>query len=182
MPDSPAVGFELRFTGTSGSDAAAQSRQVGARSGEPRQGVLKLGQLDLQLAFVSSRAMREDVEDELRAIDHAPAGDLLEVSGLAWRDLVVDDHDGRAGLLRSAGQELGLAAADQRGRIGSAALLHDTQHDVSARRSRQAGQFVQGDVRVGRMAGARGECDKDGALARPLRRHPCDAHSFVNRS
>ena len=67
--DTAAIGFELRFAGAARADAAAETRQRGAGSGEPRQQVVELRQLDLPLAFARARAARKDVEDQLRAID-----------------------------------------------------------------------------------------------------------------
>jgi len=37
----------------------------------------------------------EDVDDDPGAVEHTCSGRALEVSGLARRDLVIDDHDGR---------------------------------------------------------------------------------------
>jgi hypothetical protein len=42
--------------------------------------VLELRQLDLQLAFVRARALREDVEDQAGAVDDATLQQLLEVA------------------------------------------------------------------------------------------------------
>ena len=66
-----AVGFELRFAGAAGADAAAQLRHGFASPGQPRQHVLELRQLHLQLAFAGAGVARKNVEDELRAVEHA---------------------------------------------------------------------------------------------------------------
>ncbi len=50
-------------------DAAGEPRQPGVLLGQARQRVLELRQLDLQLAVAASGALREDVEDELGAVD-----------------------------------------------------------------------------------------------------------------
>ena len=102
MADAPAIGFEFRFAGPPRADAAAEPRQRVARSGQPRQHVLQLRQLDLQLPFARSRAPREDVENQLRAIDDAPAADLFEVPRLCGRQLVVDDDEVRVGFVARA--------------------------------------------------------------------------------
>ena len=67
--DAAAIRFELRLAGPSGPDAAAEPRERVARADEPRQQVFQLREFHLQLAFARPRAAREDVEDELRAID-----------------------------------------------------------------------------------------------------------------
>ena len=54
-----------------------------AGADQARQQVLQLRELDLQLAFARPRAPREDVEDELRAIDDLALEALLEVAAAA---------------------------------------------------------------------------------------------------
>ena len=93
MADPPAVGFELRFARSARADAAAEPRQRVARSDQPRHQVLELRELDLQLAFPRSRAPREDVEDQLRAIDDLAIERLFEVAQLRRRELVVEDDE-----------------------------------------------------------------------------------------
>ena len=91
--DAPAVGFELRFAGASRADAAAEPRQRVAGADQPRQQVFQLRELHLQLAFARPRAPREDVEDELRAIDDLAADRLFDLPQLRRRQLVVEDDD-----------------------------------------------------------------------------------------
>ena len=68
--DVAAIGFELGFAGAARADAAAQPRQPAPDADQPRQQIFELRELDLQLAFARARAPGEDVEDQLRAIDH----------------------------------------------------------------------------------------------------------------
>ncbi len=57
--------------------------------------VLELRELHFELAFEAARALREDVEDQAVAIEHAPLGELLEVALLTRRERVIDeDHIG----------------------------------------------------------------------------------------
>ena len=65
---------------------------------EPRQQVFQLRELDLQLAFARPRAAREDVEDELRAIDDLAADRFFDLPQLRRRQLVVEDDDVGVGL------------------------------------------------------------------------------------
>jgi hypothetical protein len=69
LPDLAAIGLELRLAGAPRADAAAEPRQRGPGADEARQQVLELRQLHLPLALARARPPREDVEDELRAID-----------------------------------------------------------------------------------------------------------------
>ena len=60
-----AVGFQLRFTFTAPhADAALLPRQVAPEPRQPRQQMLQLRQLDLQLALPCAGALSEDVENE----------------------------------------------------------------------------------------------------------------------
>src|SRR5687767_3246571 len=93
MTDAPPIRFELRFAGSSCADAAAETRERGVRPHETRHQVLELGELDLELAFARLRATREDVEDQLRAIDDLAIEDAFEVAQLRGAQLVVEDHD-----------------------------------------------------------------------------------------
>jgi hypothetical protein len=56
---------------------------VGPAAHEAAGDVLQLRELDLELAFVAARALREDVEDQRVAIEHAAADQFLEVALLA---------------------------------------------------------------------------------------------------
>ena len=57
--------------------------------------MLELRELDFQLALEAARALREDIEDQAVAIEHAPLGELLEIALLAGRERVIDqDHIG----------------------------------------------------------------------------------------
>jgi len=141
--DAPAIGFELRFTGASRADAAAEPRQRVARADQPRQQVLQLRELDLQLAFPRPRAPREDVENELRAIDDLAIDLLFDLPQLRRRQLVVEDDDVDAGFGARGGERLDFARAEERGRIRFGPFLQHAQHDVGARRLREAGQFVE---------------------------------------
>src|SRR5262245_9017966 len=78
--DAAAVGFELGFAGTAGADSAAEARHLDAASGEPRQAVIQLREFDLQAAFASAGTRREDVENELCAVDDLGIQRFLEVA------------------------------------------------------------------------------------------------------
>ena len=83
--DEPAVFFELGFAGAAQADAAFVARQVGPHLPEPRQRVFELGQLDLEPGLGRAGPGREDVEDELAAIEHLDAGGFFQVAHLAGR-------------------------------------------------------------------------------------------------
>ena len=53
-----------------------------------------LRQLDLQATLARARVLREDVEDQRRAVEHLDVERVLEVALLRGRQFVVED-DGR---------------------------------------------------------------------------------------
>ena len=78
------VGFQLRFAGTAQADrTAALAFQVGPAAHQARGHVAQLREFDLQLAFVAARALREDVQDQAGAVDHAALQRLFQVAFLA---------------------------------------------------------------------------------------------------
>jgi hypothetical protein len=144
MANPAAVRLQLCFTRTSGSDPASEARQRGARADEPRQEVLQLRELDLKLAFPGLRPPREDVEDELRAIDDLAADRLLEIAQLRRAQLVVEDDDVGAELVTRRGQRLHLAAAEKCRGVGLRAVLQNAQDDQRAGGRCEAGELVEG--------------------------------------
>ena len=150
----PAIGFELRFARASGADAAAQLRHLDSAPAQPGQHVLQLRQFHLQLAFPGARMFRENVEDELGAVDHPGVDQLLDVALLRSGEVVIEQKQiggDRSGGARDLFQ---LAASDQGGRIGTVAVLQKFADDLGARADRQRAQFGQrlfgaelGDVR-----------------------------------
>src|SRR4051794_36144172 len=86
------INFQLRFTRAARADSTSLPRKVRPHSGQTREQILQLRELDLQAPFATARALREDVEDELRAIEHLAIEHLLEVAPLCGREFVVEDH------------------------------------------------------------------------------------------
>jgi len=58
----------------------------------PREVVLQLRQLDLELALRGHSMLGEDVEDQLRPVDHPRLEGVLELTLLHRRELVVDEQ------------------------------------------------------------------------------------------
>ena len=58
----------------------------------PRQVVLELRELDLELPLGADGVLGEDVEDQLRAVDHARLERVLEIPLLRRIELVVDEE------------------------------------------------------------------------------------------
>ena len=81
-------------------------------SGEPREKVVELRELHLKLAFAGARAAGEDVQDELRAVQHFAREGFVEVAELGRRQVAVEQN--RVGLegLGLLGQFADFARAD----------------------------------------------------------------------
>ena len=133
-----AVGFELGFAGAAGADAAAQLRHGFALAGEARQHVLELRQFHLQLALAGAGVAGKDVENQLRAVEHAAGQGGLKVAQLGGREIVVEEDQIGLGGGGDAGDLLHFAGADERGRIGPGAALHQLGGHLRRRRWRPA--------------------------------------------
>jgi len=72
-------------------DAAPEPRQEDALAGQPRQEVVELSELDLQAPLPRARPAREDVEDELRAVEGLPPHRALQVPLLGGGEVVVEE-------------------------------------------------------------------------------------------
>ncbi len=88
----PAVALELRLARAARADAAAEPLEVLPHAAHAREVVLELRELDLQLALRADRVLREDVEDQLRAVDDARLQRVLERPLLRRLEFVVDEQ------------------------------------------------------------------------------------------
>ncbi len=143
-----AIGFQLGFTGTARANAAAQLRHLHAVPGQPRHHVLQLRQLDLQLAFAGARMPRKNVEDELRAVDHAPLNDFFNIALLRRTEIVIEEQHVGVDRGSRASNFFQLARANQRRRIGPVAPLQNLADHLRPGAFRQCTQFGQRFVGV----------------------------------
>ena len=144
----PAVRLELRLAGASRSDAAAEPLEVLPHSPHPRQVVLELCELDLQLALGTHGMLREDVEDQLGPVHDPRLKLVLEHSLLRRRELVVDEQDLRAGVMVGLLQLLELPFADVRACIGLRAVLDETCDRLDPRRPGELLELCELVVRI----------------------------------
>jgi succinyl-diaminopimelate desuccinylase len=134
-PREAAVGLELRLAGAPRPDAgaepagaAAEALEVLPHPAHPRQVVFELRQLDLELSLGADGVLREDVEDQLRAVDDARLELVLERPLLRRAQLVVDEEHLGPGLSVRLLQLAELALADVRARIRVRPVLDDLGH------------------------------------------------------
>jgi hypothetical protein len=78
--------------------------------------------------------LREDVENQHRAIDDWQRDDALEIFALSRPQVVQNQEDFGSALLCELRDLTRLAASDQGGGIDVQAFLHDTLEDLRARR------------------------------------------------
>src|SRR6185437_12418401 len=121
LAEEPPVGLELRLAGSPEADAAFLPLEVSPAAHEAGREMFQLRELDFELAFEASRALREDVENQLITIEHAPPGVLLEVALLARRERMIDEDHVRLARLRNAAHFLRLATAEKESRVGTLA-------------------------------------------------------------
>ncbi len=137
------VGFQLRFTRTTGANAAAQLRHLDAASGEPWEHVVELGQFHLQLSFPGAGVAGKNVENELGPVNDPRVHDAFDIALLRRREIVVEqDYVGGDRRGRS-GNFFQLAFADESRRFGAIAMLHELTRDLRARAGGQRSQLVK---------------------------------------
>src|SRR5690606_15800142 len=74
------VGLELRLAGTAQADAALLALEVSPTAHEASGHVLELRQLDLELALERRGTLREDVENQAVAVEHARFDLALDIA------------------------------------------------------------------------------------------------------
>ncbi len=138
-----AVRFQLGLPRAAQADPALLALQVGPAPHQAGGQVLELGQLHLQLAFKGARPLGKDIEDQAGAIQH-PAGEHpFQVTFLAGRQGVVEDHHVRFLQHRGLVDFLGLAAAHEQTGIGPVATGSDGGDRGGAGRDHQLREFKQ---------------------------------------
>ena len=144
IANAPAVGFKFLLARSARADAAAKPRKFFAASGQPRQQIIELRKLHLELAFAGARVRGEDIENQLGAVDHAAARALFHVAKLHGREIVVHDHQRHVARMRFGANFLELAAPHQRCWIERIAHLQERSCDMRARAVSQLLEFGQG--------------------------------------
>jgi len=131
----------------------------------------KLCQFDLELALVRPGTAREDIEDQAGPIKYAGVEPFLEITFLAWRQVVIE-HD-QLGLVlnHQLGHFLDLAAADKIAGVRHLAAATDMRKHVSAGRF---DQFTKLAVGLVILIETERQVDDNGGLParRPLKHAP----------
>lgn len=150
-PDSgsehPPVKFELGFPWTATNpDAAALALKVGPATHQPCGEVFEPGELDLQLAFVTARAARKDVENQLGPVDNRELPEPAQIALLDGRQLSIkDDGIDRVGLKERL-DFLRLTGADEVGGIRTRPANLNGVDRLEARGARKTVNFRFGGL------------------------------------
>ena len=91
-PCEAAVRLELAFARAAGPNAAAEALEVVPHPPHPWKVVFELRQFDLELPLRAPSVLREDVEDQLGAVDDPRLQCIFERSLLCGAELVVDEE------------------------------------------------------------------------------------------
>ena len=156
-----AVGLELRLARAARADAAAEALEVLPHAAHAGQVVVELRELDLELPLGGHGVLGEDVEDQLRAVDHAGVERVLEEALLRRIELVVDDQALGFELLEPLLDLLELALADVGALRRAGAMLHrpaDRDHSGRPRELLDLGELLGGIDALGQ------HCEDEPAL------------------
>jgi hypothetical protein len=123
LADASLVDLQFRLARTARADAAAQTRQGDPFARQARHQVQQLREFDLQRALARARPLREDVQNQLRAVNHARLGNLLQVALLHRVEFHIEQDDIRLVFAGELEQHFGFALADIGGDIGELAFL-----------------------------------------------------------
>ena len=154
------VGLDLRLARSARADAGAEALEMRPQAAHPREVVLELGELDLELAVRALGVAGEDVEDHGGAVDDGQPQLLLEVALLARRQLVVaGDHVG-VGALGRLLDLLDLARPEVGVGVRALAVLDGLADHGDAGRAQQL-------LELGQVVALRQSGDQEGALLGP---------------
>src|SRR5262249_43971635 len=109
----------------------------------PRQVVLELRELHLELALGADGMLREDVEDQLCPIDDARLQGVFELPLLGGVELVVDDQRVRLRFAEGLPELLELALPHVRAPVRAGAMLDELADALDARRAQELAQLPE---------------------------------------
>src|SRR5215470_13793148 len=178
---SAAINFELGFAGAAAADAAHQPGHLGAAAGQSRQQVFQLRQLDLNAPFGGLRALGENVQNQLGAVENFQVGGLVDGAHLRGREFAVEDNHVSAELQAANDDVVELALAGERFRIERRAALNDLVEYGQAAGNRQLAQFIHRIARIGHRRGGHADQNRAVAVVGSAARAPIARHLFFER-
>ena len=139
-------------------------------AGETRLQIAQLRDLDLELALESARALGEDVENQLTAIDDAELELLFEITRLRGAQGVVEDGERCAALMSEFADLGGLAPADEGARVDVLQLLLDQAGHFGTGAGGERTQFGNRIITRNTDGQSKFNTDQDGAFGMVERR------------
>ena len=147
--DAAAVDLQLLLARAAHPDAGrALAREHAPHAEQPRQAVLELRKLHLELALARLGAHGEDVEDEHGAVDDGHAERLLQIAHLHGGELVVKDDQVRLERVDVERELVRLARADVGRVVHGAPPLERPADDLHPGRFRKGGELAERIVPV----------------------------------
>jgi len=126
--------------------------------------ITQLRDLDLEFTFESVRALRENIENQLAAIDHADLELVLEIARLRGRERVVENRERCALGLRKLTDLRGLALTDEGARVRLLQALVNDSGDFGAGALGQCVEFFERFFGADPLLRTELDSDQDGAL------------------
>ncbi len=143
------VQLDLGFAGaTAHADATTLPLQVRPAAHQARLQVLQTRELDLQFALMAARALRENVQDQQRAVIDRHAQVPFQVALLRRAQRLVEQDFGRPCALGQHRDFIGLARAHEQGRVGRLALAGQAGSDGITGGLRQLAQLFEFAIEV----------------------------------
>ena len=147
LADVAAVGLQLGLARAARTDrafaaACRLAHQMRPHAGQTWQDILVLRQFNLQLALTRAGALRENVQNQRRAIEHGAFGQLLKVARLRRRQLIVEQHQRGLVGLGKLPYLFCLALANEGARIRRGTALQGHRNRLRARGLSQRTQFI----------------------------------------
>jgi hypothetical protein len=131
---------------------------------EPRLQVTELRDFDLQLALERMRALRENVENQLAAIDHTNLQLVLEIARLRGAECVVENRERCAFRGCQLAHLARLALADKSARVGRLQALPNNAGNFGAGALGQCFKFVERFFAADSRFGTKFDSNQDGAF------------------
>jgi hypothetical protein len=148
LADQPAVSFKLRFTRAAQTNTALLPLKVSPGANQARGQVLELCKFDLQLAFMTAGTLRENVEDETGAVDHAPVQRRFQIALLRGREGVIKNDEFHViGFAREA-QLFDFAAADKHLGIGAGTATGQGDGGMGTRTLCEQTEFFETGIEI----------------------------------
>src|SRR5437899_5333030 len=122
--------------------------------------MLELSQLNLELAFASSRPLSKNIQNQRRAIQHFAVKNFFEISALSRREFLIKNNRINVGFPAVLGKFIRFTFTDKRPGARSHHFLLAIANDLASGGDRQFGEFVQGFSYPISIAGLRLEADK----------------------